>query len=348
MVNHKPPLQRLPQSLSSSRQALALDTQAVRDSERVDYWREMVLRLFADVQIAAPAEPNFHGSMHSNLTDVMRLTHVAAAPQSVQRLHRDARESYEDCYFAVLMLSGKQRMQQDNRQVEIQAGDFAIYDGARPHRLDFDQEWSELVLSIPRPTLNRLVPSMHNLTSRKLASDSSSGEVLRNFLRSVAINLPGLSDKELAALSFHALNIIGSTLTLDQQLDESSIGAREMALLRAKMLIDANLGDPCLDATRIARRLGLSARYLNRLFNSEQTSLMRYVWNLRLDRCRDELVRLGPGSHRVLDIALRWGFSDMSHFSRAFKLRFGMSPRDCRAASEGADQSKSTSRNSVD
>lgn len=348
MVNHKPPLQRLPQSLSSSRQALALDTQAVRDSERVDYWREMVLRLFADVQIAAPAEPNFHGSMHSNLTDVMRLTHVAAAPQSVQRLHRDARESYEDCYFAVLMLSGKQRMQQDNRQVEIQAGDFAIYDGARPHRLDFDQEWSELVLSIPRPTLNRLVPSMHNLTSRRLASDSSSGEVLRNFLRSVAINLPGLSDKELAALSFHALNIIGSTLTLDQQLDESSIGAREMALLRAKMLIDANLGDPCLDATRIARRLGLSARYLNRLFNSEQTSLMRYVWNLRLDRCRDELVRLGPGSHRVLDTALRWGFSDMSHFSRAFKLRFGMSPRDCRAASEGADQSKSTSRNSVD
>jgi len=332
MVNHKPPTQRLPQSLSSSRQAVALDTQAVRDNERVDYWREMVLRLFADVQIAAPAEPNFHGSMHSNLTDVMRLTHVAAAPQSVQRLHRDARESYEDCYFAVLMLSGKQRMQQDNRQVEIQAGDFAIYDGARPHRLDFDQEWSELVLSIPRPTLNRLVPGMNNLTSRKLGSDSSSGEVLRNFLQSVATNLPRLSEKELASLSFHALNMIGSTLTLDHPLDESSMGAREVALLRAKMLIDANLGDPCLDTNRIARRLGLSARYLNRLFNSEQTSLMRYVWNLRLDRCRDELVRLEPGQHRVLDIALRWGFSDMSHFSRAFKLRFGISPRDCRAS----------------
>ena len=332
MVNHKPPTQRLPQSLSSSRQAVALDTQAVRDNERVDYWREMVLRLFADVQIAAPAEPNFHGSMHSNLTDVMRLTHVAAAPQSVQRLHRDARESYEDCYFAVLMLSGKQRMQQDNRQVEIQAGDFAIYDGARPHRLDFDQEWSELVLSIPRPTLNRLVPGMNNLTSRKLASDSSSGEVLRNFLQSVATNLPRLSEKELASLSFNALNMIGSTLTLNHPLNESAMGAREVALLRAKMLIDANLGDPCLDTNRIARRLGLSARYLNRLFNSEQTSLMRYVWNLRLDRCRDELMRLGPGHHRVLDIALRWGFSDMSHFSRAFKLRFGISPRDCRAA----------------
>ena len=337
MENQQPLPQRLPQSMSLSRQALTLDTQAVRDYERVDYWREMVLRLFADVQIAAPTEPNFHGSMHSSLTDVMRLTHVASAPQSVQRLHRDARESYEDCYFAVLMLSGKQRMQQDNRQIEMQVGDFAIYDGARPHRLDFNNDWSELVLSIPRPTLNRLVPSMHNLTSRKLASDSSSGEVLRNFLQSVAINLPSLSEKELAALSFHALNMIGTTLTLDHQLDESSMGSREVALLRAKMLIDANLGDPCLDTTRIVRRLGISARYLNRLFNSEQTSLMRYVWNLRLDRCRDELMQLGPRPHRILDIALRWGFSDMSHFSRAFKLRFGISPRDCRAASESTD-----------
>ena len=274
--------------------------------------------------------------------------HVAAAPQSVQRLHPDARESYEDCYFAVLMLSGKQRMQQDNRQIEMHVGDFAIYDGARPHRLDFNNDWSELVLSIPRPTLNRLVPSMHNLTSRKLASDSSSGEVLRNFLQSVAINLPRMSEKELAALSFLALIMIGTTLTIDHQLDESSMGSREVALLRAKMLIDANLGDPCLDTTRIVRRLGISARYLNRLFNSEQTSLMRYVWNLRLDRCRDELTQLGLRPHRILDIALRWGFSDMSHFSRAFKLRFGISPRDCRAASEGADQRSSRSLSPFD
>lgn len=300
----------------------------------MDYWREMVLRLFADVQIAAPAGPNFHGWMQSSLTDAMRLTRVAASAQSVQRLHRDARDNYEDCYFAVLMLSGTQRMQQDGRQVELQAGDFAIYDGARPHRLDFSQDWSELILSIPRSALNRLVPGMHELTSRRLVPDCASGDVLRSFLQSIATHFPGLRDDELAALSMHALTMIGSTLTLDRKLDEASAGARDVALLRAKMLIDASLGDPCLDATRIAARMGLSARYLNRLFNAEQTSLMRYVWNLRLDRCRDELMRPGSGAQRVADIAQRWGFSDMSHFSRAFKSRFGISPRDCRTAIE--------------
>ncbi len=249
-------------------------------------------------------------------------------------MHTDARESYEDCYFVVLMLSGQQRMQQDNRQADLHAGDFAIYDGARPHRLDFSQEWSELILSIPRPTLNRLVPGMSSLTAQKLLPDSSAGEVLRSFLQSLAAHLPRLSEKELAALSSQALSMIGATLALDQTADDSSPGAREVALLRAKMLINAHLGDPCLDATRIARKMGLSARYLNRMFNAEQTSLMRYVWNLRLDRCREELMRSETASRRVADIALRWGFSDMSHFSRSFKTRFGMSPRDCRALAD--------------
>ncbi len=325
---------RLPASLSTSRHGVILDTGEVRDGERVDYWREMVLRLFADVQIAAPAGPDFHGWMQSTLTDAMRLTRVAASAQSVQRLHRDARDSYEDCYFAVLMLSGTQRMQQDCRQVELHAGDFAIYDGARPHRLDFSEDWSELILSIPRSALNRLVPGMHELTSRRLLPDSSAGEVLRSFLQSIATHFPRLRDDEMAALSLHALTMIGSTLTLDRKVDESNAGARDVALMRAKMLIDACLGDPCLDAARIAARMGLSPRYLNRLFNSEQTSLMRYVWNLRLDRCRDELTRTDAGAQRVADIAQRWGFSDMSHFSRAFKSRFGISPRDCRSAAD--------------
>ncbi len=334
MGNFASSASRLPPDLSLSRQSLVLDTQEVRDIERVDYWREMVLRLFADVQIAAAPVPNFNGRMQSNLTDVMRLTCVSASPQSVQRMHRDARESYEDCYFVVLMLSGQQRMQQDNRQADLHAGDFAIYDGARPHRLDFSQEWSELILSIPRPTLNRLVPGMSSLTAQKLLPDSSAGEVLRSFLQSLAAHLPRLSEKELAALSSQALSMIGATLALDQTADDSSPGAREVALLRAKMLINAHLGDPCLDATRIARKMGLSARYLNRMFNAEQTSLMRYVWNLRLDRCREELMRSETASRRVADIALRWGFSDMSHFSRSFKTRFGMSPRDCRALAD--------------
>ena len=35
---------------------------------------------------------------------------------------------------------------------------------------------------------------------------------------------------------------------------------------------------------------------------------------------------------RITEIALRWGFNDMPHFSRAFRAAFGRSPSEYRQA----------------
>ena len=39
----------------------------------------------------------------------------------------------------------------------------------------------------------------------------------------------------------------------------------------------------------IERSIGMSSRYINKLFEAENTSLMRYVLNLRLERCAQDL-----------------------------------------------------------
>jgi AraC-like DNA-binding protein len=80
----------------------------------------------------------------------------------------------------------------------------------------------------------------------------------------------------------------------------------------------------------ISRYAGLSARYINNLFEDEETSLMRYVWRRRLENCRKELVNPVYAEHRISDIAFRWGFNDAAHFSRAFKQHFGCNPREIR------------------
>jgi AraC-like DNA-binding protein len=44
-------------------------------------------------------------------------------------------------------------------------------------------------------------------------------------------------------------------------------------------------------------------------------------------------MRLLADPERVLDIALDFGFGDVSNFNRAFRTEFGMSPRALRAIS---------------
>jgi AraC-like DNA-binding protein len=50
-------------------------------------------------------------------------------------------------------------------------------------------------------------------------------------------------------------------------------------------------------------------------------------------RLRHAAMRLLADPERVLDIALDFGFGDVSNFNRAFRTEFGMSPRALRAIS---------------
>jgi AraC-like DNA-binding protein len=103
--------------------------------------------------------------------------------------------------------------------------------------------------------------------------------------------------------------------------------SRPLSLARVKSVIERHLGNPGLDSAMVARDAGLSPRYVNQLFEEEGVSLMRYVWRRRLECCRDDILNAG-GQPSLYAIALRWGFNDASHFSRAFRNQFGSGPRD--------------------
>jgi len=53
---------------------------------------------------------------------------------------------------------------------------------------------------------------------------------------------------------------------------------------------------------------------------------------LCLDAARRDLCDPGLAASSVSRIAFSWGFNDAAHFSRAFRARFGCSPRELRAA----------------
>lgn len=80
----------------------------------------------------------------------------------------------------------------------------------------------------------------------------------------------------------------------------------------------------------VADAIGISPRYINTLLKEEDTSLMRYIWQCRLENCRKDMLVPVHIGHRVTDIAFRWGFKGLSHFNRLFKKQFGFSPKDYR------------------
>jgi AraC-like DNA-binding protein len=100
---------------------------------------------------------------------------------------------------------------------------------------------------------------------------------------------------------------------------------------RIRSFVEAELQNSELDIAMISAAIGLSPRYIHRLFASEPLHLMQWVWARRLECCHAELVRNRAAKRAISEIAYSWGFNDPAHFSKVFRKHFGVSPREARA-----------------
>lgn len=100
-------------------------------------------------------------------------------------------------------------------------------------------------------------------------------------------------------------------------------GVRDARLAAALELMESHPGDP-LRRSETARRIGISIRQLDRLFAGKlKLSYAEQYRRIRLARARD-LLRQSPVP--ITEIALGCGFSSASHFGRAYRQAFGLTP----------------------
>ncbi|OJG00394.1 helix-turn-helix domain-containing protein [Pararhizobium antarcticum] len=112
---------------------------------------------------------------------------------------------------------------------------------------------------------------------------------------------------------------------------------RDAQFQRARRLIEIRLGDIRLDADTLAADLGLSRSTLYRLFEPYQ-GIASFVLDRRLAHAQKALC-VPHDTRHIGIIAAEYGFSDPSHFSRAFRRRFGITPFEQRRQGRNAPAS---------
>jgi AraC-like DNA-binding protein len=100
--------------------------------------------------------------------------------------------------------------------------------------------------------------------------------------------------------------------------------------LRIRDFVLRRLPDTELGPQRIAGEFGISTRYLHRLFESEDTSVATFIRQERLKKAAGDLADPTLRHLDVKTIAARSGFAGADQFRRAFKSKYGVSPREFR------------------
>jgi AraC-like DNA-binding protein len=167
--------------------------------------------------------------------------------------------------------------------------------------------------------------------ARPIPADNPAFRLLLGYL-ATANDVQELITPELQRLAVaHVYDLLALALgaTRDAAATAKDRGVRAARLVAAKEFVRQHLHWPGLRAEAVAVHLGVTPRYVHMLFETEGLSFLEYVFAERIARAHEVLHT--DSDRTISTIAFAVGFSDLSHFNRTFRRRFGRTPTEVRA-----------------
>ena len=312
--------------------ARVLSTAQVDARDRLAYWTDAVCDAYVQLDCSVPSDEAVSGEIRINTLATLELSKVTATAQRVRRTPSLIARAAEDYFLVSIQIAGVGVVRQDGREAVLAPGDFALYDSTRPYELDFAADFQQYVLMLPRPTLHAAPRRTETLTARPVRGSRGAGHLTIQMIRTLGETLDELEPASAAAVAQSVEHIVMaglSTLDAAAPAPEPEQAARRE---QVKACARARLHDPGLTVATLAAALHTSVSTLHRAFADEPYTISEWIWAQRLDGVRADLCNPALRARTLTELAFSWGFVDASHFSRAFKARFGCSPRELRNA----------------
>jgi AraC-like DNA-binding protein len=226
----------------------------------------------------------------------------------------------------VLQVRGTSIIQQQDRVTQLVAGHWSMSNGAWPYTVLSPSPGERLVLWIPADRLDDSI-DLAEATVRSFSGSSGLSRVAFGAASSLVEELTTISNGRAEELAENVCGLMN--LAIHERLAQPS-SARPSLADRIQAYVVDNLRDPDLSLDTIARHLNASKRSLHRAVSDRNGSIHDLIWRERLERCRQDLLDPAREHHSIADIAHSWGFKNLTHFSRAFRTKYGLSAREAR------------------
>lgn len=309
-----------------------VDTASLLGSTREDMWRTAMTDTFVSVSIGDFEERGAHGTIAAEFIGPMMVGHVHATGQDIHRTARHVSNAPAEFFQVAVMAAGHARMEQDDRQAVLTPGDLLVYETNRPFEWQFDSTWNTYVYSFPLDFIPLTPDQRKRLTARRIGGDGALAGLTSRFLGDLASTGAHLTLEESVRMAQHASDLL-VTLLRSQSRDEVVREAMQRTYVtRAKDHIDRTLADPALGPATVAAAVGVSVRYLHKLFAAEGVGVAEYIRDRRLEHVRRALCDPCQAPRPIATIAADFGFGDLSGFNRAFRRKFSQTPKELRNA----------------
>ena len=210
---------------------------------------------------------------------------------------------------------------------KLKSGDMLIFDDTAPSSLITDKRLSASVISIPKKTYRRLTQALTPYLGKVLTDKGHAmAKMMEDILEQAKTDETFMQDearqKALETELINHLNILLETQT--PYFPKLTKGEKIALTIRDRIYRHIN---GKVTIASLAEEFGVSEQTLQNAFKSLfGFTPNRFIRHLKLNHVRKALIEADPQHDTIVNIANRWGFTHMGHFSRYYTELFGENP----------------------
>jgi AraC-like DNA-binding protein len=324
--------------LQENGEALRFSTDDLPERDRLPIWREAFGRTIVKMDMEPIGDGPFRSRADIQMLPNLSVAAVSSSPNRVTRTPALIADGSDDLVFGIL-LGGEAIAHQGNREAVFRAGEALLWSNDEPGGCLYNSSIEFLALAIPRVALTQAIASIDDALMQLVPRNNDAVRLLTGYVKLLQGDIGQMSPELKAASATHIQDLVALALgaTSDATHVARGRGLRLARLRAIKAHILANLTRRELSVETVARRHGISPRYIRALFEGDQTTFTDFVLNQRLARAHRCLVDPRFAGHMISTIAFESGFGDLSYFNHVFRRRYGATPSDIRAAARSDD-----------
>ena len=287
------------------------------------YWEEVVCSELVELCIDVPQPATFSASLLRRQVGVSSINLICAGEQIVSRTAECIRRTQEPRFDLLHFREGNMSFRQNGRRIDIGPGEAVLIDSSECYEFSTSGATQSLSMQIPQKWLRTWLARPEEGVGRLITRATPWGNALLGTLQAI-------SEQTLSNLAIPGEILaeqIASQLAL--VVAESAPEARSFKQPLINRLLEtlADLAhEEQVSPQWVAEEHGISKRYLHQLFAATGRTFGQELMRIRLERARQMLSNPSMSAVSVSEVGWRCGFTDSSHFSRAFRVWFGQSP----------------------
>lgn len=224
--------------------------------------------------------------------------------------------------FILLQCDGRAFVKQADRETELRAGEWAIFDASLPTSFLIADASRTIGLAAHHRYCEQW-PRIQ-VGGMRLARSAESRVALAMIVEALGfVEWP--SPRVQASMESLLMDAVEASLPFDAT-ERSALMLVAAKIDQVRQAIEVQLSNPDLSPDDIGRSVGLSRRSLYRLFRQINQTPMGLVQEARLARAA-RMLQHRPEGGSITSVSYSVGFVDPTHFSRLFRARYGQSPR---------------------